>query len=107
MLVRLAQRVPVRINLDVIPGSVRLGQGNVCYGAGPSAQFVEAAQAMTISRPTRAGARGHHVDTVIRTVSLGRVPIKWNHLIDRDSLKIKELEHVRIEKVEQLFRDML
>jgi hypothetical protein len=32
---------------------------------------------------------------------------KWNHLIDKDSLKIKELEHVRIEKVEQLFLDML
>jgi hypothetical protein len=31
------------------------------------------------------------------------VPIKWNHLIDKDSLKIKELEHVGIEKVEQLF----
>jgi hypothetical protein len=24
---------------------------------------------------------------------LERVPIKWNHLIDKDSLKIKELEH--------------
>jgi hypothetical protein len=39
--------------------------------------------------------------------SLERVPIKWNHLIDKDALKIKELEHVLIEKVEQLFRDML
>jgi len=28
-------------------------------------------------------------------------------LIDKDSLKIKELEHVLIEKGEQLFRDML
>jgi hypothetical protein len=37
---------------------------------------------------------------------LERVPIKWNHLIDKDSLKIKELEHVGIEKVEQLFLDM-
>jgi hypothetical protein len=36
---------------------------------------------------------------------LGRVPIKWNRLIDKDSLKIKELEHVGIEKVEQLFLD--
>jgi hypothetical protein len=36
-----------------------------------------------------------------------RVTIKWNHLIGKDSLKIKELEHVGIEKVEQLFRDML
>jgi hypothetical protein len=32
-----------------------------------------------------------------------RVPIK----IDKDSLKIKELEHVGIEKGEQLFRDAL
>jgi hypothetical protein len=50
--------------------------------------------------------------------ALERVPIKWNHLIDKDSLKIKELEHVlmrhriypmsiNIEKVEQLFLDML
>ena len=39
-------------------------------------------------------------------ITLERVPIKWNHLIDKDSLKIKELEHVPIEKVEQLFRDM-
>ena len=35
------------------------------------------------------------------------VSIKWNHLIDKDSLKIKELEHVLSEKVEQLFWDML
>jgi len=38
---------------------------------------------------------------------LEHVPIKWNHLIDKDSPKIKELEHFLIEKVEQLFRDML
>jgi hypothetical protein len=42
-----------------------------------------------------------------RATPLERVPSKWNHLIDKDSLKIKELEHVRIEKVEQLFLDML
>jgi hypothetical protein len=36
-----------------------------------------------------------------------RFPITWNHVIDKDSLKIKELEHVLIEKAEQLFRDML
>jgi len=29
------------------------------------------------------------------------------HVIEKDSLKIKELEHVLIEKGEQLFRDML
>jgi hypothetical protein len=38
---------------------------------------------------------------------LERVPIKWTHLIDKVQLKIKELEHVLIKKVEQLFRDML
>ena len=38
---------------------------------------------------------------------LERVPIKWNHLIGKDSLTFKELEHVLVEKVEQLFRDML
>jgi len=42
-----------------------------------------------------------------RHETLERVPIKWNHLIDKDSLKIKVLEHVLIEKVEQFFRDML
>jgi hypothetical protein len=37
---------------------------------------------------------------------LERVPINWIHLIDKDSHKIKELEHVLIKKAEQLFRDM-
>jgi hypothetical protein len=37
------------------------------------------------------------------TPSLAVFSIKWNHLIDKDSLKIKDLEHVLIEKVEQLF----
>ncbi len=42
----------------------------------------------------------------------------WNHVIEKESLKYKEVEHVlmrhriypmsiNIEKVEQLFRDML
>ena len=38
---------------------------------------------------------------------LERFPIAWNHVIEKESLKFKELEHVLIEKVEQLFRDML
>ncbi|MDQ6703692.1 MAG: hypothetical protein M3Z96_11645 [Pseudomonadota bacterium] len=46
--VRLAQRVPVRIHLDVIPENVRLVQG------------------MTATP----GGRGRHIQTVIRTVSL-------------------------------------
>jgi len=31
--------------------------------------------------------------------------IKWNHSIDKGSLKIKEFEHVLGEKAEQLFRN--
>jgi hypothetical protein len=38
---------------------------------------------------------------------LERFPITWNHVIENESLKFKELEHVLIEKVEQLVRDML
>ena len=38
---------------------------------------------------------------------LERFPIRWNHLIERESLKFKELEHVLIEKAGQLFRNML
>ena len=38
--------------------------------------------------------------------ALERFPITWNHVIEKETLKIKELEHVGIEKVEQLFRDM-
>jgi hypothetical protein len=36
-----------------------------------------------------------------------RFPIRWNHLIGKKSLKIKELEHVVIEKIDQLFRNIL
>ena len=38
---------------------------------------------------------------------LERFPIAWNHVIEKESLNINNLEHVLIEKVEQLFRDML
>ena len=43
----------------------------------------------------------------IETRHLERFPITWNHVIEKESLNFKELEHVLIEKVEQLFRDML
>ncbi len=36
-----------------------------------------------------------------------RFPIGCNHLIEKESLRFKELEHVLIEKVGQLFRNML
>ncbi|MGH6796738.1 MAG: hypothetical protein ACREDD_09600 [Methylocella sp.] len=39
--------------------------------------------------------------------SLERFPITWNHVIEKESLNFKGLEHVLIEKVAQLFRDML
>ena len=35
--------------------------------------------------------------------TLERLPSTWNHVIDKESLKFKELEHVRLEKAEQLF----
>ena len=40
-------------------------------------------------------------------IALERFPITWNRVIEKESLNLKELEHVGIEKVEQLFRDML
>ena len=36
-----------------------------------------------------------------------RFPITWNRVIEKEPLNINKLEHVLIEKVEQLFRDML
>ena len=43
-------------------------------------------------------------NAVPRGVQLECILIKWTHLINKDSFKIKELEHVPIENVEQLFR---
>ncbi|AZG76964.1 hypothetical protein EHO51_09590 [Methylocystis rosea] len=37
----------------------------------------------------------------------GALPIAWIHVIDKESLKIKMLEQVLIEKVRQLFRNLL
>jgi hypothetical protein len=39
--------------------------------------------------------------------ALERFPITWNHVIEKESLKFKGLEHVGIEKGEQLFREVL
>ncbi len=44
---------------------------------------------------------------ICRLTSLERLPYTWNHVTEEESLKFKELERVLIEKVEQLFRDML
>jgi len=46
-------------------------------------------------------------NSIPRETVLERFPIRWNHLIEKESLKFKELEHVLIEKVDQLFRNML
>jgi hypothetical protein len=40
----------------------------------------------------------------LAALPLERFPI---HVIEKESLKFKELEHALIEKVDQLFRDML
>ncbi len=42
-----------------------------------------------------------------RAEGLERFPIRWNHLIEKETLKFNELEPVLIEKVGQLFRNML
>jgi hypothetical protein len=39
--------------------------------------------------------------------TLERIPIRWNHPIDKNTLEINSLEHVLIGKVSQLFRNML
>ena len=44
--------------------------------------------------------RRHHREV------LKRFPLRWNHLIEKELLKLNELEHVLIEKVGQLFRNM-
>ncbi len=41
------------------------------------------------------------------TRALERLPIAWNHVIEKELLRFKEVQHVLIENVEQLFRDML
>jgi hypothetical protein len=38
---------------------------------------------------------------------LPRFPLRWNHPIEKKALRAKELEHVLIEKVEQLFWNKL
>jgi hypothetical protein len=44
---------------------------------------------------------------VARQPRLECFPIAWNHVIEKETLKFRDLEHVRIEEAEQLFRDML
>ncbi len=48
-----------------------------------------------------------HIIRVKARSTLKRFPLRWNHLIEKDALRAKELEHVLIEKVEQLFWNKL
>jgi hypothetical protein len=42
-----------------------------------------------------------------RRAALERFPTGWNQPVEKKTLKIKELEHVLVGKVSQLFRNML
>jgi hypothetical protein len=52
-------------------------------------------------------ARDYNRDAGPRKCVLERLPYTWNQVIEKESLNINKVEHVGIEKVEQLFRDML
>jgi hypothetical protein len=44
---------------------------------------------------------------IAATALLARFPIRWNHLIEKNSRQFKNLEHVLVGKAGPLFRDML
>jgi hypothetical protein len=46
-------------------------------------------------------------ERVIPDGCLERFPTEWSHSVDKKSLQINKVEHVLIEKVDQLFRNML
>jgi hypothetical protein len=85
---------------DGVPGLAQAVLGTRFLGAG-LLLHKERQQHGRCHTSVSSGARTY------RRQPLERVPITWNHGIEKDSLKFKELEHVLIEKVEQLFRDML
>jgi hypothetical protein len=63
---------------------------------------------MAPNRPTVTGRRAAIGNATARfQLKLERIPIGWNHPIDKNTLKINLLEHVLIGKVSQLFRNML
>jgi len=49
----------------------------------------------------------HIIRVKARSTPTKALPIRWNHLIEKEALRAKELEHVLIEKVEQLFWNKL
>ncbi|PPD18241.1 MAG: hypothetical protein CTY30_06245, partial [Methylocystis sp.] len=57
--------------------------------------------------PRDDGRRRFRQDRRRKRNRLERFPITWNHLIDKAPLEIKMVEQVRIEKVCQLFWNLL
>ncbi len=76
-----------------------------CHGQKVPARLAESRRA-NLHDPKGKGDLRNLVHGATRGVPLVRFPITWNHVIEKESLKFKELEHVLIEKVEQFFRDM-
>jgi hypothetical protein len=62
-------------------------------------------EALTGSRPHELYIRADFGG--VTGMPLERIPLGWNHPIDKNTLKINLLEHVLIGKVSQLFRNML
>jgi hypothetical protein len=59
--------------------------------------------AATLCRPTASLERIKPEKGAPSSIRLERLPTTWNHVIDKEKLKFKALEHVGIEKGEQLF----
>jgi hypothetical protein len=59
-----------------------------------SNSFLEAASAL---------GSGKEIMLNLPDVGPEHVPVTWNHVIEKESLNFTDLEHVLIEKVEQLF----
>jgi hypothetical protein len=53
------------------------------------------------------GLNQPEIMNVIDSRNLARFPIRWNHLIEKNSRQFKNLEHVLVGKAGPLFRDML
>jgi hypothetical protein len=53
---------------------------------------------LSLSGPYRRGKQ-----TIQAMRSSARIPLKWTHVIEKESLKIKQLEHAAVETAGQLF----
>ena len=72
-----------------------------------AASWLRDARSSTPNAPRAWRRKAYFPAAICRSKNLERFPITWNHVIEKESLGFKELEHVLVEKVEQLFRDML